>query len=202
MKIKPFVTRVVVGCVIQSAVFAGFSWWFHNYMHFSLFWLAWPGLALSKLGLKYTWVVALFLLLAMPLAAAISLRKKSLLWFLPGGAIIPSVYCLIAWWFVFRAPVPLPEKTPYDSDAGLHATYLEKFDEGYRCGIVGCFASYCFSPEVETKAYYQGQAEAARVFNSFLGRDERHMQHLIETSAMRDGVSLTTETNLPVSLKQ
>ena len=43
--------------------------------------------------------------------------------------------------FVAAAKVPLPERTPYDSNCELKARYLEGYATGYRIGITGCAAS-------------------------------------------------------------
>ena len=99
----------------------------------------------------------------------------------------------LAFWFVARAAVPLPATTPYDPTPAKRLAYLQAFDSGYRNGSVGSIRSYCFSPEVETRGFYDGAYEGSVIWHRLLGRTMTdRTKQLFRVSAARDGVKLNT----------
>lgn len=98
---------------------------------------------------------------------------------------------MLAFLFVARASVPLPETTLYDSKPAQRVAYLQAYGNGYRDGMVGCMRTYCFYPEVETRGFYDGAYQGMVVWFRMLGREmPERTKRLFEISAARDGVKL------------
>jgi hypothetical protein len=170
---KPFLTRTAIGLVTLLLVCGVFLWWFDNYIHRSVFWLAWPGLLLAQAGWAHGWVVAALLLVVLPVGSAAVLRR--LPWWRSAmmTAILGGLYCCGAWWFSFKAAVPLPVSTLYDSTVEQRLEYLEAYEEGYRIGVAGHLSSHCFAPKVESDGHYAGQIDGEVIFRRMLGWPDR-----------------------------
>jgi len=108
--------------------------------------------------------------------------------------IFSASYCVLAFFFIARASVPLPETTSYDSIPAQRAAYLQSYDSGYREGMIGWTRSYCFLPEAETRGFYDGAYQGTVVWYRMFGRTmPERVKRLFEVSAARDGVRLESK---------
>ncbi len=76
--------------------------------------------------------------------------------------------------------------------------YLKAYESGYRYGTLGIMQTYCFSPEFESRGFYDGAYQGQVVWWRFLGRamPERVKQRL-EVSAGIDGVGMDLKSPEP-----
>ncbi len=139
----------------------------------------------------YTWLIALAVIVVIPALALSFVRKR--MWPVVGlgGAVLPIIYCAVAFWWLRLLPCPVPSQTPYDTDSEDRARYLQTFREVYMTGLMGVQGTYCFSPEAETAGWCAGSYRGLVDYNRFWARSMPDRQRcLLEVSAGRDGVSV------------
>jgi hypothetical protein len=184
---KASAVKVILAMVLAFGVFAAFVEWYYPFG----FSLGWPSLALARIGVPHSWVLSAVLILGGVTWLGLWSRKRTWIRIVIASLVFPASYCVLAFLFLARASVPLPAVTPYDSTPAQRVAYLQAFDSGYRDGTVGCMRSYCFSPEAETRGFYDGAYQGCIVWYRMFGRtmpdqDKRHF----ESSAGIDGVRL------------
>jgi len=183
---KTSAVKVIASVVLVVGIFAAFVGWYPY-----VFSLGWPSLALARVGLPHSWVVSAVLLLGGVATLGFWSRRQGWIRVVNASLIFPAGYCVLAFWFVARASVPLPAGTPYDSTPAQRAAYLQAFDGGYRDGMVGSMRSYCFAPEAETRGSYDGAYQGSVVWYRMFGRTmPDRTKRLFESSAAIDGVRL------------
>ncbi len=170
-------------------VFIGFVWWYEF-----LFSLIWPSLALSRLGLPYSWIPSTALIGGGFLYLGLWARSRSWTRIVVVSLVAAATYCLFAFLFAAHAPVPLPTVTRYDSAPSQKISYLQGFEWGYRDGTLGRMSTHCFAPEAETRGYYDGSYQGSIVWHRALGMTmSEHTKWLFERSAALDGVHRAPE---------
>ncbi|HEX5219120.1 MAG TPA: hypothetical protein VFZ59_06095 [Verrucomicrobiae bacterium] len=183
---KSSAVKVIAAPMLALGVLTAFIGWYPF-----AFSLAWPGLALARVGLPHSWILSAILLLGGVTWLAFWARKRTWLRVVIASLFFPACYCVIAFWFLARASVALPAVTPYDAMPAERVAYLQAFDSGYRDGTAGVIRSYCFSPEAETRGFYEGAYQGRIVWCRMFGRtmpDGEKRQ--FEASAGIDGVRL------------
>jgi hypothetical protein len=181
MKLR--IAKAVVAVSVGIGAGAAFLLWYP--FPFSL---AWPGLALARVGVPHSWLFAVMLMIA--LLVWFGLRARSRAWWqVITFSVVGSLgYCAVAFFYVARLSVPLPTVTPYDSVPDQRTAYLQSYDSGYRYGMVGVLRTYCFYPEAETLGFYEGAYHGSEVWYRLLGRQmPESRRRLTEISAARDG---------------
>jgi len=183
------VVKVAVAVILAGGVFAAFIAWYPY-----VFSLVWPSLALARVGVPHSWVASAILLVGGVTWLGFWSRRRAWIRVIAASLIIPAGYSVLAYVFVTRASIPLPKTTPYDSTATERAVYLHAYDSGYRDGEVGSMRTYCFSPEAETKGFYDGGYQGSVVWYRMLGRTmPDRAKRLLESSAAIDGVRLESK---------
>jgi len=186
--LKP-VVAVILG-ILVGAVFL--------YQYPFPFSLAWPGLALARIGVPHSWLFAAAVMVGLLIWLAISSRNRAWWQTICISLLVSGTYCALAQVYLARLPVPLPATTPYDTNAARRAAYLQSYDSGYRDGMAGVRRTYCFYPEAETRGFYEGAHYGSEVWYRLLGRQmPERRRRLTEISAGRDGarVELTNGTS-------
>jgi hypothetical protein len=151
--------------------------------------LAWPSLALARAGFSHTWLVTVVLLVGGLCFLAFWSRRQSWVRVIVASLLIPAIYCQVAFWFTFRAAVPLPATTTYDSEPQQRVLYLQAYEEGYRDGAIGRLRTYCFRGKVETRGNYDGSYQGILMCYRALGRPmPERVKNLYGVSAAIDGV--------------
>ncbi len=153
--------------------------------------LAWPGLALARVGVSHSWLLVVALIVG--LLVWLGLRSRSRAWWqvVTVSFLVSAGYCAISFLYATRLPVPLPTITPYDTVPAQRAAYLQSYEFGYRNGMIGINRTYCFYPEVETRGFYDGSYHGIAMCYRLLGRQlPEDIRHLTEISAGRDGVKV------------
>lgn len=157
--------KALVAVALGFSVGAAFLLWYPF-----AFSLAWPGLALARLGVSHSWLIAVALMVAFLIWFGRRSRSRPW-WQVVAVSLFVSIgYCAVSFWYVARLPVPVPAVTPYESDPEQRAAYLQAYDSGYRDGMVGFFRTYCFYPEAETRGFEDGAARGCQVWYRLLGR--------------------------------
>src|SRR5881392_3763144 len=142
MPMKESTVKVIVAIILPVSFFTVFVAWYPF-----VFSLAWPSLAVARLGVPHSWIVSAILLLGGVASLGFWSHRRGWIPVVVASLLLPASYCALAFWFVARAAVPLPATTPYDPTPAKRLAYLQAFDSGYRDGSVGSMRSYCFSPE-------------------------------------------------------
>jgi hypothetical protein len=183
---KESTVKVIIAMVLPVGVFTAFVAWYPF-----VFSLGWPSLTVARMGVPHSWILSAILLLVGVASLGFWSRRRGWIPVVVASLVLPATYCALAFWFVARAAVPLPATTPYDLTPAKRLAYLQAFDSGFRNGSVGLMRSYCFSPEVETRGFYDGAYEGIVVWHRMLGRtiSERN-KRLFNVSAALDGVRL------------
>lgn len=179
-------TKVVAAVVLAIGVFAAFL---GRYPFF--FSLGWPSLALARIGVPHSWVVSAILLVGGVTWLGFWSRRRAWIRVVIASLVLSASYCVLAFLFVARAPVPVPVSTPYDSMPAQRVAYLQAFESGYREGTIGFLRSYCFAPEAETRGFYDGAYQGNVVWYRMFGRTmPGRAKRQFKSSAAIDGVSL------------
>ena len=183
---KASTSKTVTATAITIALFTGFLTWYPF-----VFALAWPGLALARLGLPYSWIFTVAVILGGLVCLILLTRSLSWLHVISVSAVLPAVYCAFSFLFATRLPIPLPATTPYEAFPLQKAAYLNAYENGYRDGTLGIMRTYCFYPEFETKGFYDGAYKGNLVWWRFLGSAmPERVKQILEVSAGRDGVRM------------
>jgi len=186
---KSSAVKVIAAVFLTVGVFAAFIGWYPF-----VFSLGWPSLALARVGLSHSWVISAVLILGGVTWLGFWSRRREWLRVVAASLLFPAAYCVFGFLFVARVSVPLPAVTPYDSTPAQRVAYLQAFDSGYRDGTVGMMRSYCFSPEAETRGFYDGAYQGSIVWYRMFGRTmPDRAKRLSESSAAIDGVRLESK---------
>src|SRR5437016_5641809 len=103
-----------------------------GYKGFSMIWLALPAFAAAGAGINYAWLVGFPIVFAFSCALLFASQIRSrpawkrLLLINGAGAL---VYCVIAYEYATKCPVPIPEKTKYDSEPEKRDAFLRCYQE-------------------------------------------------------------------------
>lgn len=184
---------VVILCLWGHAVF---GWLGSDSEGFRIRWtflVLWPGIALGQFDHSHSWTVIPIGALLATIVSTWFCRDKNWIALLRVGALLAIGYCLVGRLSYSQLVVPIPSTTPYDSDVGGREVYLEAFREGYLVGASGGIRTFCFSPKIPTRGFYDGTAKGILDYNRMLGRLEvpAHQLPLIRRLAKTDGVALT-----------
>ena len=186
---KASAVKAILAVVLAVGAFAAFIAWYPI-----VFSLGWPSLALARVGVPHSWVVSAILLVGGVTWLGFWSRRLAWSRVVIASLIFPAGYCVLAFFVVARSSVPLPAVTPYDSTPAQRVAYLQAFDSGYRDGTVGKMRSYCFSPEAETRGFYDGAYQGSIVWYRMFGRTmPDRAKRLSESSAAIDGVRLESK---------
>lgn len=184
--------KVIVAIFLAVGVFAAYGAYV-TWFHFSS-WLGWPSLGLARFGIPHSWIASAILFVGGFTWLGFWSRKRAWSWVVIVSLTIPASYSVAGYWFVARAPIPVPAATPYDSTPAQRAAYLQAYDSGYRYGTLGALQSYCFSPEAETRGWYDGTYQGVVVWHRMFGRTmPDHIKRWFRGSAAIDGVRLESK---------
>ena len=182
MKAPFFKTIVAIGLAVS--IFTAFVDWLRL-----VFLLAWPSLALARIGIPYSFVISVIVLVGGIIWLGFWARSRPWKQVIIASAIIPFSYCVMTYYYPRCVSIPLPVTTPYDSTPEHRVTYLRAYGSGYLNAMIGNQRTHCFAPEDETRGYYDGQHQGViiwyRMFGHTMTESEKQM---IENSAAIDGV--------------
>jgi len=183
---------VIILCLWGQAVF---GWLGSDSEGFRISWkflVLWPGIALGQFEHSHSWTVIPIGALLATIVLTWLWRGKNWIALLRVGALLAIGYCLVGRLAYRVLVIPIPSTTPYDSDVGGREVYLEAFRAGYLLGASGGIRTFCFSPEIPTRGFYDGTAKGILDYNRMLGLEiSAHQMPLIRKKEKRDGVELT-----------
>ena len=178
--------KIVTALAITIASFSAFLTWFPF-----VFSLAWPGLALARLGFPFSAILTAAVVFAGLVWLTLRMRRLSWRGVVTVSAGLSGIYCAVAFLFAARLPIPSPAMTPYEAIPPQREAYLKGFESGYRYGAIGQTPTRCFSPESETRGFYDGVYEGQVVWWRFLGHEmPLRVKQQLEVSAGRDLVTM------------
>jgi hypothetical protein len=179
---KPTI-KAIVALVLAFGVFSAFIVWY-PFAHS----LIWPSLALARVGVPHSWVASAILFVGGFIWVGFWSRNHGWSRVIFASLVASASYCVIAFLFAARAPVPFPATTAYDSTPALRTAYLQAYDVGYRDGMLGVMRTYCFYPEVETRGFYDGAYQGTMISDRVFGRTMPvRTKHLFQTDSAIDG---------------
>lgn len=172
---KHIAARIGLCVLVEVCVFVGMCYWWGEF-HLAnpvVVLLMWPGVFLARLGATDAWILPAVIVLALPLGAAVGLRKRPVWLQAASGAGLALTYCLLGMlWFhvllVRPTAIPLPADNPYSADAGRAAEYESAYRHGYWTALAGVHVYYSRQPEVPASGHGLGQMEGAKIFRRLI----------------------------------
>ncbi|HTH46350.1 MAG TPA: hypothetical protein VMB21_02455 [Candidatus Limnocylindria bacterium] len=187
---KKVLARYSLCLLVMAAVFAGAVYWRdeHYTGNAITVLLMWPTTVLALNGVVPSWPASVAVWLVLPAITALLLRSKPLLISVIVTVIVSCGFCYAGAFHTKRLTSTKPSANPYPTGSANAIAYAEGYGLGYAYAVTGSWVTHCFSPEDETRGYYQGQEDGGQVFNRAFGLPEHRGRALIRRSAEVDGV--------------